>query len=87
MLAERKPWGKLLATGITTTCLYSLLFTYEKEVMLHFTRTDGLFPLLPVLTALAFSFSHGAFTGYFWEALGMKGRPKVEELADEADTD
>ena len=87
MPENRNLRAKLLATGLTTAALYSLLFGYETEVMAHFTRTDGLFPLLPVLTAFAFSISHGSFTGYFWDALGVRSRAKVEQLADEADTD
>lgn len=87
MPAERKPWRRLLATGLTTAVLYALLFGYEKEVMANFTRTDGLFPLLPVLAAFAFSFSHGAFTGYFWDALGVKPKDSVQARVDKADTD
>ena len=79
-----KPWGKLIATGIVTAMLYTLLFAFEKDVMATFTRTDGLYPLLPIAAAFAFSLSHGAFTGYFWEALGVKARPKVEERSDDA---
>jgi hypothetical protein len=28
------------------------------------------------VAALVFSFAHGAFTGYFWEALGVTARPR-----------
>jgi hypothetical protein len=83
----RKPWGRLLATGITTAVLYTLLFTYEAEVMAAFTRTDGLYPLLPVAAAFAFSFSHGAFTAYFWEVLGVRARTAARERAEEAGAD
>ncbi len=79
-----KPWGKLAATGVVTAALYALLFLNEREVMASFTRTDGWYPLLPVLAAFAFSFAHGAFTGYFWEALGVRPKPKVQERADDA---
>jgi hypothetical protein len=70
--------------------LYALLFANEKQVMEAFTRIDGWYPLLPVVTAFVFSFAHGAFTGYFWEALGVRPRlkaserEKVEERSDEA---
>ena len=84
---DNKPWTGLALTGATTAALYALLFGYEKQVMASFTRTDGWYPLLPVLTALVFSLSHGAFTGYFWDVLGVKPRPKVQERADQADTD
>ncbi len=83
--AASKPWGKLIATGTVTAILYTLLFAFEKDVMASFTRTDGLYPLLPVAAALAFSLSHGAFTGYFWDALGVKARPQVLQRSDSAD--
>lgn len=65
---------KMLLSGGATIACYTALFAYEKEVMGAFTRTDGLYPLLPVIAAFAFSFAHGAFTGYFWEALGVRAR-------------
>ena len=74
----KKPWGKLIGTGTVTAILYTLLFAFEKEVMSSFTRTDGLYPLLPVAAAFAFSLSHGAFTAYFWDTLGVKPRAKVQ---------
>jgi len=83
--AASKPWGKLVATGTVTAMLYTLLFAFEKDVMASFTRTDGLYPFLPVAAAFVFSLSHGAFTGYFWDALGVKAQPKVQELSDDAD--
>lgn len=87
MHAKRRPWGGLLATGITTAAMYTLLFRYEREVMATFTRTDAWYPMLPVLAAFAFSFSHGAFTGYFWEVLGVRPKQNVQAQADAADTD
>lgn len=68
-------WGRLIASGIASALCYAALFAYEKEIMAAFTRTDGLYPLLPVVTAFVFSFAHGAFTGYFWELLGIRARP------------
>jgi hypothetical protein len=54
--------------------LYLGLYLYENEIMAAFTRTDGLYPALPVVAALVFSLAHGAFTAYFWEALGVTAR-------------
>lgn len=67
---------KLLVSGAISASLYFLLYAYEKEVMESFTRADGYYPLLPVLAALVFSFTHGAFTGYFWEALNVTARQR-----------
>jgi hypothetical protein len=69
-----KPYPQLIASGIVSSSLYLLLYLYEREVMAAFTRTDGWYPALPVITALVFSFAHGAFTGYFWAALGVKAK-------------
>ena len=65
----------MLISGAASALCYAMLFAYEKEVMASFTRTDGWYPALPVLTAFVFSFAHGAFTAYFWEVLGVKARP------------
>ena len=75
-MEESKPYLQLIASGIVSGALYLLLYLYEREILSAFTRTDGWFPALPVLAALVFSFAHGAFTGYFWEVLGIKARRK-----------
>ena len=75
-MEESKPYLQLIASGIVSGALYLLLYLYEREILSAFTRTDGWFPALPVLAALVFSCAHGAFTGYFWEVLGVRGRRK-----------
>ena len=75
-MEESKPYLQLIASGIVSGALYLLLYLYEREILSAFTRTDGWFPALPVLAALVFSFAHGAFTGYLWEVLGIRGRRK-----------
>ena len=47
-----KPWLPLVVSGAASALCYVLLFTYQKEVMAAFTRTDGWYPMLPVVTAL-----------------------------------
>ena len=73
-----KPYPQLIVSGIASASLYLLLYLYEREVMAAFTRTDGWYPALPVIAAFAFSFAHGAFTGYFWEVLGIRGRQRKQ---------
>ena len=70
----RKPYLKLCLSGAVSCMLYLLLYLHEADVMRTFTRTDGFYPLLPVIAALVFSFVHGAFAGYFWDVLGITGR-------------
>jgi len=78
-----KPWLPLIISGVASALCYGLLFTYQKEVMAAFTRTDGWYPVLPVVTAFVFSFAHGAFTGYFWEVLGVRARIPVKQGQEE----
>lgn len=73
-----KPWIPLIVSGVASALCYGLLFAYQNEVMAAFTRTDGWYPVLPVITALVFSLAHGAFTGYFWEVLGVRARAPVK---------
>jgi hypothetical protein len=37
---------------------------------------NGLFVLVPILIAFLVSYVHGAFTGMFWDSLGLKAAPK-----------
>ena len=73
-MEKSKPYPQLLASGLLSASLYFLLYLYEREIIQAFTRTDGWYPALPVAAAFVFSFAHGAFTSYFWEALGVTGR-------------
>lgn len=80
MATKIRPWRKLIVTGAATVVLYALLFANEAEVMASFTRTDGLYPLLSVITAFVFSLVHGAFTAYFWDTLGVRPRAQLKEV-------
>ena len=79
----KKPWVPLIVSGAASALCYGLLFVYQKEVMASFTRTDGWYPVLPVVTALVFSFAHGAFTAYFWEVLGIRARTPAKAQIEE----
>lgn len=73
-MSKRKLYLKLFVSGAASASLYVLLYVYESEIMESLTRIDGWYPVLPVLAAFLFSFTHGAFTAYFWEALGVTAR-------------
>ena len=75
-MARAKPYPQLVASGTASGSLYLLLYWYESEILAAFTRTDGWYPALPVVTAFVFSFAHGMFTAYFWEVLGIRGRKR-----------
>jgi hypothetical protein len=75
----RESVAKAIAYGVASVALYVLLFIYADETVELARRTrEGehwLF-LVPIAIAFAFSFVHGAFTGYFWDALGLKPADK-----------
>lgn len=67
--------GKALWTGLISVGLYLLLFFNERAVLEWSVNHSWSF-LVPVVIAFIFSFAHGAFTGAFWDAVGMKPRSK-----------
>lgn len=64
-------WLKLFALGAIVATLYGMLFIYEKEVI-RLCKEGGWFFLFPVGVAFTLSIFHGAFTGLFWDVLGVK---------------
>jgi hypothetical protein len=78
-----KPWGKLAWYGAGSFACYAALFANQKEVMASFTRTDGAYWLLPVITAFVFSYFHGGFTGCFWDALGVHAKQPVPKAVEQ----
>ncbi|MDH5179679.1 MAG: hypothetical protein OEZ39_19540 [Gammaproteobacteria bacterium] len=75
--AARYAW----ITGVGSASLYMLLFAYSDLILRMAKATlhgdKGLF-FVPILIAFAFSFVHGAFTGHFWEALGLKPKQRKQ---------
>jgi len=63
---------RLILSGLLSFSFYVLLFVDAEQALRQSTRADGLYFLMPVVIALAFSLVHGAFTGYFWEVVGIK---------------
>jgi hypothetical protein len=68
-----KQLTKAAAFGSASAALYLVLFLAERPV-LELSSRGGWYFLLPVAIAFAFSILHGAFTGYFWDALGIKAK-------------
>ena len=75
MATDGKPWLGFVVSGIASGAGYGLLFAYlnDREVMSVFMQKDRWY--LPVITAFAFSLAHGAFTGYFWDVVGVRAKP------------
>jgi hypothetical protein len=67
--------GMALALGAGSMVLYALLYRYSADlVQLAELTHQGhkAFFFVPIAVALVFSLIHGAFTGHFWDALGLK---------------
>ena len=66
-----------LLLGAVSAGLYFLLFLYSDRLVELAAATrqgEKLYALIPIAIALVFSFVHGAFTGRFWELLGLQAR-------------
>jgi hypothetical protein len=66
-----------LVLGAASAALYFLLFLYsDKLPELSAATRDGekLYALIPLAIAMIFSFVHGAFTGHFWDLLGLRAK-------------
>lgn len=66
-----------LILGAASAVLYLLLFLYADELigLAEGTREGNkLYALVPIAIAMVFSFVHGAFTGHFWELLGLRAK-------------
>lgn len=68
---------RTIGLGVLSLGLYVLLFTYEQDVLrLSLEGAWGF--LVPIVIAFIFSFVHGAFTGGFWDMLGLKAKKRKE---------
>lgn len=67
-----------LILGAASASLYILLFVYSDKLpeLAAMSRQGGhtLYALVPIAVALVFSFVHGAFTGHFWDLLGLRAK-------------
>ncbi len=64
-----------IVLGCISVGMYFLLWLFEKPII-HYSQQGKWFFLIPLVIAFAFSLVHGAFTGYFWDALGIKAKTK-----------
>lgn len=73
-MSHAKPWKGFVLSGLASAAGYALLFAYlnDRAAMAPFFARENWF--FPVLVAFAFSFAHGAFTGYFWEVMGVRAK-------------
>lgn len=71
----KKPYLQTLVFGSISLTAYVLLFQNEKLITETFTM-GGWYAAYPVLTALAFSFIHGAFGSSLLSVLGLEAKKK-----------
>ncbi len=79
-MSTKKPIAATLLFGIASLVLYTLLLSNSDLFVDWAQRTkDGekMLFLVPVVVAFVFSYFHGAFTGYFWETLGLRAAKSV----------
>ena len=67
---KSKPYVKMVVFGILSISSYIGLFSNKALVMDYFTR-GGKYAALVIVTALYFSFIHGAFASNTLEVLGL----------------
>ena len=73
----RRSWGRIAKTaglGLLSGGLYGVLFVYEKPILDFTSLGGGVSTAAVIATAFAFSAAHGAFTGRFWDTLGLKAK-------------
>jgi len=71
--------AKAIVYGAASLALYALLFLYAEETVELARRTregEKIWFLVPIVIAFAFSLVHGAFTGAFWDAIGLRPADK-----------
>jgi hypothetical protein len=65
---------KAVLYGAASVALYVLLYCYADETVELARRThegEKIWFLAPIVIAFVFSYVHGAFTGHFWDAIGL----------------
>jgi uncharacterized integral membrane protein len=72
-VTNRKPFGKTLVFGAISLTAYLVIFTHQELVTGSFTL-GGWYTVLPVGTALFFSFIHGAFASNLLSVLNLEAR-------------
>lgn len=69
--------ARTVGLGALSLALYVLLFRYA-DVVLYLSVKEEMGFLVPIGIAFVFSFVHGAFTGGFWDLVGLKANTRKE---------
>jgi hypothetical protein len=66
-----------LVLGAASASLFFLLYLFSDtlpELAAAARQGEKLYALVPLIIAMIFSFVHGAFTGHFWDLLGLRAK-------------
>jgi hypothetical protein len=70
---------KAVLYGAASVALYVFLYLYAEQTVELARRTqegEKIWFLAPIVIAFVFSYVHGAFTGHFWDAIGISPATK-----------
>lgn len=65
--------ARVILFGAATAALYATLFAFEDQIMDLIKQGRWTFAV-PIAIAFLISYFHGAFTGGFWDVLGIKAK-------------
>jgi len=74
---SRRALAVTLVMGAASASLYLLLYLFADMLptLAELTRRgEKLYALVPIVIAMVFSLVHGAFTGHFWDLLGLRAK-------------
>ena len=74
---SRRALAITLVLGAASAGLYLLLFLFSDKLpaLAELTRRgEKIYALVPLVIAMVFSLVHGAFTGHFWDLLGLRAK-------------
>jgi drug/metabolite transporter (DMT)-like permease len=77
--SRKKPVVAMIIMGIISLAMYAALLMNQDVINSTFAK-GGFYALLPIITAFAFSYFHGHFTGHFWTVLGVEASKKKTEV-------
>jgi hypothetical protein len=77
--SNKRPYLKTALYGVVSIALYVLLLAKQDLINEHVAK-GGLYAILPIAMAFAFSFFHGNFTGCFWSSCGVEASKKIKEV-------
>jgi hypothetical protein len=71
--AKTRALTKTLVLGGASAILYFLLWLLATPIIAYSQQGKWFF-IIPIAIAFLFSAVHGAFTGHFWDILGVKAK-------------